>query len=126
MHVLGTKYKQSVFLPPRGGGGGGGGGCVLVSVHKTKVRVQGLQLNIQGKRSTAARAFVGDSWRAWCACTHQALVTILASQAWLRHTQAWPACAMLSGGTAQQTSGCAHASKTVQNQHCKLLPQQRC
>ena len=36
----------------------------------------------------------------WLACTHQALVTILASQAWLRHTQAAPAWEMLNGGTA--------------------------
>ena len=35
-----------------------------------------------------AGEFVGHPWRTWCACTHQALVTILASQAWLRHTHA--------------------------------------
>jgi hypothetical protein len=38
----------------------------------------------------------------WSAPTHQALVTILASQAWLRHTQAAPACDKLFGGTAEQ------------------------
>ena len=31
-------------------------------------------------------------------CTHHALVTILASQAWLRHTHAWPACDSVRGG----------------------------
>ena len=36
----------------------------------------------------------------WSWLTHQAEVTILASQAWLRHTQALPACIMLSWGTA--------------------------
>ena len=45
-------------------------------------------------------------WRSshtWCACTHQALVTILASQAWLRQTHAVPACARLAGGTAHHS-----------------------
>ena len=35
---------------------------------------------------------VAKAARAWSWCTHHAEVTILASQAWLRHTHACPAC----------------------------------
>ena len=45
--------------------------------------------------------FASETGLAWSACTHQAEVTVLASQAALRHTHMQPACARLSDGTAR-------------------------